>query len=354
MSAAVHTNRLLIAEWRPLITSLANKNSGLRSMMHFDANYSRRILLRLVVAGVLLAVLIILTRQFILDFYIRDQQTYAGLIANGAILTLFLAGLVKIVMGLRHYAREEAALARFIRAVDEERLDMTAGVDPSTIIHRRYNAILKVSKQHAPVNHGALASLLLADESKRLTSPRFVNNVLILMGVFGTIVGLAIALVGAADLMGVEQNLGSMDVLIHGMSVALNTTIAAIVCYLFFSYFYLKLNDAQTHLISGVEQITTLYLLPEFSRDANSIMHEVASLVSQLRETTDDMRSNQSEYAEAGMRLREAVDDFAQIGHRMSITLAELDERLSGISDDMSVIKGMLRDGFRLPAQDTR
>jgi MotA/TolQ/ExbB proton channel family len=319
-------------------------------MMDFDANYSRRVLLQLVVAGVLLAVLIVLARQFIFDFYIRDQQTYAGLITNGAILALFLAGLVKIVTGLRHYAREEAALARFLRAVDDERLDMMVGIERSRIIYRRYDAILKVSKQHAPVNHGALASLLLADESKRLTFPRFINNILILMGVFGTIVGLAIALVGAADLMEAEQNLGTMDVLIHAMSVALSTTITAIVCYLFFSYFYLKLNDAQTHLISGVEQITSLYLLPEFSRDANSIVHEVASLIEQLRETTDGMRSSQSEYAEAGVRLRETVHDFAHVGHRMSIMLAELDERMSGITDDMRVIKGMLRDGFRLPA----
>ncbi len=322
--------------------------------MDFDANYSRRVLLRLVVACVLLAVLIVLARQFIFDFYIRDQKTYAGLIITGAILTLFLAGLVKIVTGLRHYAREEAGLARFLRSVDDERLDMMVGIDRSTIIHRRYDAILKVSKQHAPVNHGALASLLLADESERLTFPRFINNILILMGVFGTIVGLAIALVGAADLLEAEQNLGSMDVLIHGMSVAPATTIAAIACYLFFSYFYLKLNDAQTHLISGVEQITSLYLLPEFSRDANSIVHEVASLVEQLRETTDGMRSSQSEYAEAGVRLRETVHDFAHVGHRMSIMLAELDERMSGITDDMRVIKDMLRDGFRLPAQDTR
>jgi MotA/TolQ/ExbB proton channel family protein len=319
-------------------------------MMNFDANYSRRIVLQLVVAGVLLAVLIVLARQFIFDFYIRDQQTYAGLITNGAILALFLAGLVKIVTGLRHYAREEAALARFLRAVDEERLDMMVGIERSRIIYRRYDAILKVSKQHAPVNHGALASLLLADESKRLTFPRFINNILILMGVFGTIVGLAIALVGAADLMEAKQNLGTLDVLIHAMSVALSTTITAIVCYLFFSYFYLKLNDAQTHLISGVEQITSLYLLPEFSRDANSIVHEVASLIEQLRETTDGMRSSQSEYAEAGVRLRETVHDFAHVGHRMSIMLAELDERVSGITDDMRVIKGMLRDGFRLPA----
>jgi hypothetical protein len=322
--------------------------------MEFDSNYSRRILLRLVIAAIMLFIIVVISREFILDFYIRSQRTQAGLIINGATLALFLAGLVKIVMGLSYYAREEAALARFIRAVDDDQLDLMVGVDPRTIIHQRYATILRICKQNAPINHGALASLLLADESKRLTFPRFINNVLILMGVFGTIVGLAIALVGAANLLQSEHNLGSMDVLIHGMSVAPATTIIAIVCYIFFGYFYLKLNDAQTHLIAGVEQVTSLYLLPKFSRNADSILHEVANLVGELRRATEDMRDGQSGYGEAGIRLRETANDFSRAGHRLSMILEELDARMSAMTGDVKAIKGMLRDGFRLPEEGPR
>jgi hypothetical protein len=322
--------------------------------MEFDSNYSRRILLRLVIAAIMLFIIVVISREFILDFYIRSQRTQAGLIINGATLALFLAGLVKIVMGLLYYAREEAALARFIRAVDDDQLDLMVGVDPRTIIHQRYATVLRICKQNAPINHGALASLLLADESKRLTFPRFINNILILMGVFGTIVGLAIALVGAANLLQSEHNLGSMDVLIHGMSVAPATTIIAIVCYIFFGYFYLKLNDAQTHLIAGVEQVTSLYLLPKFSRNADSILHEVANLVGELRRATEDMRDGQSGYGEAGIRLRETANDFSRAGHRLSMILEELDARMSAMTGDVKVIKGMLRDGFRLPEEGPR
>jgi hypothetical protein len=322
--------------------------------MEFDSNYSRRILLRLVIAAIMLFIIVVISREFILDFYIRSQRTQAGLIINGATLALFLAGLVKIVMGLSYYAREEAALARFIRAVDDDQLDLMVGVDPRTIIHQRYATILRICKQNAPINHGALASLLLADESKRLTFPRFINNILILMGVFGTIVGLAIALVGAANLLQSEHNLGSMDVLIHGMSVAPATTIIAIVCYIFFGYFYLKLNDAQTHLIAGVEQVTSLYLLPKFSRNADSILHEVANLVGELRRATEDMRDGQSGYGEAGIRLRETANDFSRAGHRLSMILEELDARMSAMTGDVKAIKGMLRDGFRLPEEGPR
>ncbi len=319
-------------------------------MLDFDANYSRQIMVRLAVASVTLLVVIFISRQFIFDFYLTGQITSAVYIISGTTVVLFLAALIAIVAGLRHYAREEAALARFMRSLDDEQLDLMVGVDPRSIIHRRYATILRISKQNAPVDHGALASLLLADESKRLSFPRFVSNILILMGVFGTIVGLAIALLGAANLLETQQDLGSMDLLIHGMSVAPATTIIAIICYVFVGYFYIRLADAQTHVISGVEQVTSLYLLPRFSRNADSVVHEIANLVDQLRQTAESMRGSQSEYAEAGIRLRETVNDYAQVGHRMSMMLAELDSRMSGMTDDVRAMKSMLRDGFRLPA----
>jgi len=87
----------------------------------------------------------------------------------------------------------------------------------------------------------------------------------------------------------------------------------------------LKLNDAQTHLIAGVEQVTSLYLLPKFSRDADSILHEVANLVGELCWATEDMRDGQSGYGEAGIRLRETANDFSRAGYHLGMILEELD-----------------------------
>jgi hypothetical protein len=127
-----------------------------------------------------------------------------------------------------------------------------------------------------------------------------------------------------------------MGLVIHGMSTALSTTITAILCYLFYGYFNLKLGDAQTHLLSGVEEVTTVYLLPKYAHDSESMLQEVSGLIHGLREAAGAMLAIQQEYAQAGSRLNDVT--------------VELGRQMRGTVDSIDGIKQLLRDGFRLPA----
>jgi hypothetical protein len=197
--------------------------------------------------------------------------------------------------------------------------------------------VVAMSERNARINQSALAATLAADESTRTSFAKYVSNILILTGVFGTCVSLSIALAGVTDLLDSAQGTGNMGLVMHGMSTALSTTITAIVSYLFFGYFYLKMNDAQVHVLSTIEEVTTLYMLPRFSRDKDSMLHEVAGLVHGLRQAAEAMKATQQDYAEAGNRLHEV--------------LTTLDLRVNNVADDVGTIKKLLRDGFRLPAE---
>jgi hypothetical protein len=204
-------------------------------------------------------------------------------------------------------------------------------------VAQRYAMIVAMSEKNARINQSALAATLAADESTRTSFAKYVSNILILTGVFGTCVSLSIALAGVTDLLDSAQGSGNMGLVMHGMSTALSTTITAIVSYLFFGYFYLKLNDAQVHVLSSLEEVTTLYLLPTYARDKDSLLHEVAGLVHGLRQAAEAMRATQQDYAAAGNRLHEV--------------LTTLDLRVNSVTDDVGTIKKLLRDGFRLPAK---
>lgn len=303
-------------------------------MIQYNANYSRSVLFQFLMLSVLLGFLLLLNHEFLFNFYIKNQATNTGYIVNGSILTLFLLGMFRTISLLLRYSREENALTRFVQNMQNEETLPTERINKNRLIYNRYISVLEISKHNVAVNHSALASTLVATESTRLSLPRFISNILILTGVFGTIISLSIALVGASDIIDSADGISGMSIVIHGMSTALSTTATAIVCYLFFGYFYMKLTDVQTELLSGIEQATTLYIMPRFTYQTDSMLHEVGNLVKALHEAAGVMASTQIDFAEAGRNLSALTGSNA--------------ESLMRLSADIDEIKSLLRDGFRL------
>ncbi|MDH5612496.1 MAG: hypothetical protein OEY66_08590 [Gammaproteobacteria bacterium] len=301
-------------------------------------NHSLSVLMRMTTLGGGAILLIILNNDFLAQVYFSDQITNTGAVFNTAILLLFLLGLAKLVRLLLSYAFEERQVARFLKAMEAEAESPELKVSDKSIIARRYKMIRMLDSRGVTVNHSALAATLVADESTRSSFPRFINNSMILLGVFGTIVSLSIALVGASDLLGGSGgstgNMDNMGTVIHGMSTALSTTMTAILCYLFYGYFFLKFNDVQTRLFSSIEQLTTLHILPRYSRSGDTLVDDIAGLVSSLEKTAFLMQNMQGEMLSATRELRSVIETVQQ--------------QTLPLTDDIKVIKQILREGFRL------
>lgn len=305
-------------------------------MIQFKSNYSFNILLRLIVMSVIVVVLVYYNFDYIQNIYLKNQLTNTGYIINGTILGLFVIGMLKLMMSLIFYWREERALGRFIINIRQELSNPSGGISDQSLIYHRYVTMQEIYRQQAPINQSALAATMVASESTRLSFPKFVSNILILTGVFGTIISLSIALMGASSLME-ENGVRSMGQVIHGMSTALSTTTTAIICYLFFGYFYLKLTDIQTNLFSAIEQVTTQYLMPRFSFQSENMIHQLAELIKSLHHTAADMQLAQQQYMEMSSRVNQITSRY--------------DERISGMSEDITTIGKLLRQGFRLPEE---
>jgi uncharacterized integral membrane protein len=304
-------------------------------MIQFRASYSRSVLLQLILLSIVLLLIIVINLDFVDDIYFKNQATRVGYIVNGSILVLFAFGLFRIISLLMRYSLEESALARFLRNVEDEEARPTDKISKNSLIARRYKSVVEISKHNVAVNHSALASTLVASESTRLSLPKFISNILILTGVFGTIVSLSVALLGASNILDSAEGLGNMGLVIHGMSTALSTTTTAIVCYLFFGYFYLKVTDVQTQLLSGIEQATTLYIMPRFTYQTDSMLHEVGNLVHALREAAERMGQVEADFAEAGSQMNNMIGSYA--------------DSVGNLDDNINEIKRLLRSGFRLP-----
>jgi hypothetical protein len=301
-------------------------------------NKSRNTLLRLVAFSLLVAGLIYLNLDFLRDVYFHNQLTNAGYIINSVILLLFFIGLFRIIIVLFSYMGEEKALEGFVLNLNSKGLDSPLHKVPlNSLIGHRYQLMRKMFENHAPINHSALAATLVASESSRGSTPRYINNILILTGVFGTIASLSLALLGASDLLENSVNVGGMGIVIHGMSTALNTTITAIVCYVFFGYFNMKLADVQTNLISGIEQVTGHYLMPKFQIKTESVLYEFTGLIRSLQVLVDQMQDNQ--------------EGLAKMEEKMLGQLEHQDLFPGQVLKEMSQVKQILVEGFRLAEQ---
>lgn len=307
-------------------------------MLELRADFSRGILLQLLLASIFVVGVIWMNWGFVRDFYFEDQLTHAGIAINIGIVALFLIGLLRIVSVLMRGLKEEKALLNFVQSYEKGLLKNIDQVDQNSLIYRRHEAIQRLARQGVPIDHSALAASLVALESTRTTTPRYVNSVLILLGVFGTIVALSIALAGASGLLDPGQELGNMTLIVHGMSTALSTTLTAIVCYVFFAYFYFRMNDAQTQLVGNIEQVTSVLLLPRRPQDADGLIKSVGALVEELRKTVRSMEKSQEGYLEAGNALGSAV--------------SALEVRMGQMANDVVVIQQYLREGFRLPERE--
>ena len=291
-------------------------------------------------AIVMLAAIALIAYYFdvVYPFYAQHQLTNTGIVINSTIVALFLVGIGNIAYHLFRYRGEETAIATFINNVETRNSDYLEGVSITSIIAKRHATLRTIEGAEGEINHSALAAMLNADESTRFGLIRFINNILILTGVFGTIVSLSIALLGASDLIdSADASLGGMGLVIHGMSTALSTTITAIVTYALFGYFYTRLGDVQTHVLSGVEQLTSVYLLPRYVKRSDDIVHKLSDLIKSVILAADRLRQTQDTYHDSALTLQQ--------------TIASNQQQADQFSTEMAEIRQILREGFRLPAQ---
>ena len=300
-------------------------------------NLSNKILTQFGIVIVAVIGLIAFNFDAIYPFYAENQLTSTGLIINSAIVALFLLGIGSIFFHLLRYRREEASIATFINNVEAQNPDYFDGVPVVSIISQRNGTMRAIQKSNGEINHSALAAMLNADEATQFGLIRYINNILILTGVFGTIVSLPIALLGASDLIdSADASLGGMGLVIHGMSTALSTTITAIVSYAIFGYFYTRLGDVQTHCLSGIEQLTSIYLLPRYVKASDDIAHKMGDLIKSVILAADKLRNTQETYHDAAITLQQ--------------TIAANQQQADRFANELTQIRQILREGFRLPA----
>ena len=303
--------------------------------MNISTNTARSTLFQIVVFLVLMAAALFWQKDNIASLYLSGEINPIGWLLNGVIILLFLWGMGRITSLLLSYSREHAVLERLINAITDGANDPIGRLPENGLAVQRYQYVQAMARKNAQVNQGALASNLSTSEQSRFTLVRYVNSILILLGVFGTVVSLSIALIGASSLLDSPEGANKMGMIIGGMSSALSTTMTAIVCFVIYAYFYLRLNNSRAQLLNGIESMTSTYLLPGITHTEESMIRKVAELTVALNTSAERLNEMQQHMMVAATQLTKAVSMQASG---------------SGVSEEsIQEMKDLLREGFRLP-----
>lgn len=275
-----------------------------------QSHYTRNILLQILTLALLLVGVAVWQWDVVQHIYLENQVNKIGWIVNGGIASLFLCGLTVLIRRFLEYRREEISIVNFLRNVSEGG-DLTIDVAQNSMIAMRYRILQDLDERYATVNHNSLAATLLATESSRNSFLKFIHNVLILIGVFGTIVSLSFSLLGASDIIqSAGQSTSSesgFSNMLFGMSTALSTTMTAILAYLMFGYFYIKLTDTQTYLISRVEEVTATTLLPHFQRTPDTLVKDYSDSIRSAEKLIEQFAQSQQQYQSSVEALHNAA-----------------------------------------------
>ena len=298
---------------------------------------SQSVFIQLFLVLIALALILFWQKDFFYNLYLGPNQSRIGLVINIAIVMLFIIGIVRVITLLMFYQREIDSTNMFSDNLwDNEAVNHS--MPKTSMISQRYDAFLRSKRLKAPINHSALASVNVAEESSRLGFPKFVNNVLILTGVFGTIVSLSIALLGASNMIGSTTEIGGLGTVIQGMSAALSTTMTAIVAFFIFSYFYQCLTDIQTNCISRLEYVTTTQIVPMFQTEPDAMVKDYSDLITSLVQVVDELKQQHDQFIETNSGIEQSV--------------AELTTQVNQSSQAFEKIIHLLTEGFRLSERD--
>ena len=280
-----------------------------------NSNYTRSVLVQMLLVLAILIGVIIWQWEVFRQIYIENQVNAVGWAINGGIALLFVTGLIQLIVRFAEYRNQESALNRFLLNIRKDD-DPLQGIPQKCMIAERYVTLGQFNRRRAKINHNALAATLHAAESSRNSYLKFVQSVLVLTGVFGTIVSLSISLLGASDIIqfggATDSNTDGMGTMIYGMSTALSTTMSAIISYLIFGYFYIKLTDTQTYLISRIEEVTATTLLPHLQAIQDKVTMDYSESIRGATELMQRFDQSQKNYANAALQLQASIEEFTQ------------------------------------------
>ena len=271
-------------------------------------------------------------RGVLIDVYWGPLATKLGMVVNAVIVALFVVSLIRIFYLLFVYIREDRSTEKFEEQMD---FDLTeAGIKnlSDSLIVQRYRVLQQSRSELDRPQQAILSAILLSQEMARFDLIRLIQSLLILLGVFGTVASLSLALLGASDLLTFPKSEGGITLVVHGMATALSTTMTAIAAYLVLALIFSRLVASQSGVCQRIELLTLHRIVPLVTREGGNLTHALA-----LRQKD----------------LNQVAIALAEVQDRLTPHIEVQNEHSKQVMEALQKINQTLKKGFRLDQKDS-
>ncbi len=287
-----------------------------------------RMVLQAGVALILFAALLLWQADVLTEIYWGAMATRLGMIVNGIIAAMFLVALARSFYLLFAYFRENRSTDQF-----EEQLDFgltEAGIEnlSGSLIVQRYRVLQQSRSELERPQQAILSAILLNQEVARLGLVRLIQSLLILLGVFGTVASLSLALVGATDLLSLPQGGGGITMVVRGMATALSTTMTAIAAYLALALIFSRLVASQSSVCQRIELLTLRRIMPSLTQEGGNLtqtlalrlkdLHGVATALAEVQDRlTPHLDATRHDWREQTERSRQVLEALREVNQTL-------------------------------------
>lgn len=289
----------------------------------------------------------------------------------GFILTLFLLSCLMLLRNIWQVSRERRVLnqtrKKFLEAVETQQsigqvVEELLKVIPKSIVYRRINTLFSIRQIHS-ISTDLLERMDDLEEQRRYSFIRFVTNVLLILGLLGTVFGLSIAVQNIVPAIRDAQNLADVTTLatalsqtMGGLHTAFNTTLVALSSTFLLALFVHLAQRYERTFIHELEYFTTYELMPRIlisaEAEANTLYVEaieksaidIAKAADVLDQSREGIQAIVTGLVRATNVSEGRIVDFFNFAQSFQDSVAQLMGYKDDIQKTYTNIEGVLRE----------
>ncbi|MGB1241739.1 MAG: MotA/TolQ/ExbB proton channel family protein [Chitinophagales bacterium] len=273
------------------------------------------------------------------------------------ISSLFVVATIMLISLLLKLQRESNALDRIEETaiLSKENLEDIKGSLPESWIKDRINKVASLAILNAEIKEQQMSKIV--EERYRVSGNmiRYIANSMIFVGLLGTFLGIIQSAQGfesalkASPTGAPSASYNDISAIIGGLDKALGTSIVGVISSLILGFMLLAVKNLQHHLITRLEEVSMLRILPYYRKEQSFSMHEaIADSVERILPQT--MKNATERLQEAAGLLKDSTERlYSSQGNVMNLVtniqaaVQSLDSSSSGFEHRVETFTKELR-----------